>query len=383
MHEGWTRVAFGDVVRLSRERSSDPIADGFDRYVGLEHLDPGDLKIRRWGNTADGTTFTNVFRPGQVLFGKRRSYQRKVAVADFEGVCSGDVYVFEPRGDQLLPELLPFVCQSQGFFRHAIATSAGSLSPRTKWASLASFEMPLPPRQEQSRLTDLLVSMNTAERELDAARRRLSIVREVWIDSALAGLANDAPVDTAPNVLDRLTVGIVVKPADLYVQPGEGVPALRSLNVVPGHLVLDELVEISWDGHRDNQKSSLKGGDVVVVRTGRPGDAAVIDGTIDELNAIDLVVCTPNKRVLPAYFCATLNSAFGRRQFAAGIAGTAQVHFNVGSFKSFTLPVPDIATQEGLVKRLATMDAALAEVVGRIGAADALRSDAMRRVFEL
>src|SRR5438132_14210731 len=111
------RVAFGDLVRLSRERTSDPDADGFDRYVGLEHIDPGDLRIRRWGDVADGTTFTNVFRPGQVLFGKRRAYQRKVAVADFEGVCSGDIYVLEPKDPSvLLPELLPFICQTEAFF---------------------------------------------------------------------------------------------------------------------------------------------------------------------------------------------------------------------------------------------------------------------------
>ena len=84
---GWRRVKFGDVVRLAKARSQDPLSDGFERYVGLEHLEPGDLRIRSWGNVADGVTFTSVFRPGQVLFGKRRAYQRKVAVADFAGVC--------------------------------------------------------------------------------------------------------------------------------------------------------------------------------------------------------------------------------------------------------------------------------------------------------
>jgi len=85
--EGWTRVRFGDVVRLSTERCTDPLAQGIRRYVGLEHLEPGDLRIRSWGNVADGVTFTNRFRPGQVLFGKRRAYQRKVAVAEFDGIC--------------------------------------------------------------------------------------------------------------------------------------------------------------------------------------------------------------------------------------------------------------------------------------------------------
>ena len=142
---GWRRVKFGDVVRLSKARSQDPLADGIERYVGLEHLEPGDLRIRRWGNVADGVTFTSVFQPGQVLFGKRRAYQRKVAVADFSGVCSGDIYVLETKDAQvLLPELLPFICQTDAFFEHAVGTSAGSLSPRTNWTSLADIEFALP-----------------------------------------------------------------------------------------------------------------------------------------------------------------------------------------------------------------------------------------------
>ena len=87
----WTRVRFGDVVRLSSERCIDPVAAGIDRYVGLEHLEPGDLRIRSWGNVADGVTFTNRFHSGQVLFGKRRAYQRKVAIAEFDGICSSDI----------------------------------------------------------------------------------------------------------------------------------------------------------------------------------------------------------------------------------------------------------------------------------------------------
>lgn len=157
---GWTRVAFGDVVRLSKARVADPEAAGIERVVGLEHIEPGDLRIRRWGDVADGTTFTTLFKSGQVLFGKRRAYQRKVAVADFEGVCSGDIYVLEPANDRLMPELLPFLCQTDAFFDHAVGTSAGSLSPRTNWTSLASFKFMLPPIQEQARLLEALVAAN-------------------------------------------------------------------------------------------------------------------------------------------------------------------------------------------------------------------------------
>src|SRR5258708_303788 len=139
------RVRFGDVVRLCTNRCVDPAAAGIVGYVGLEHLEPGDLRVRKWGLVADGTTFTNRFKPGQVLFGKRRAYQRKVGVADFEGVCSGDIYVLEPANGSLHPDLLPFLCQTDGFYEHAVGTSAGSLSPRTNWKSLAAFALVLPP----------------------------------------------------------------------------------------------------------------------------------------------------------------------------------------------------------------------------------------------
>ena len=140
---GWARVAFGEVVNLSKARSKDPESGGYERVVGLEHIDPGDLRIRRWADISNGTTFTSVFRSGQVLFGKRRAYQRKVAVAEFTGVCSGDIYVLEPSGNALMPELLPFICQTDAFFEHAVRTSAGSLSPRTNWKSLKQLRVPV------------------------------------------------------------------------------------------------------------------------------------------------------------------------------------------------------------------------------------------------
>lgn len=179
---GWMRVRFGDVVRLSSERCSDAVAAGIVRYVGLEHLEPGDLRIRVWGNVADGVTFTNRFRPGQVLFGKRRAYQRKVAVAEFDGICSSDIYVFEPADERLLPELLPFICQTDGFFEHALKTSAGSLSPRTNWTSLADYEFDLPPIDEQRRFAALTSACGQLHHELRHLQRVGFVVTQAGIE---------------------------------------------------------------------------------------------------------------------------------------------------------------------------------------------------------
>ena len=157
---GWKRVRFGDVVENLNDTEYDPVGSGLDRFIAMEHLEPGSLHVHSWGNTANGTTFTRRCRPGQVLFGKRRAYQRKVAVAEFEAVVSGDIYVLAPKDDRLLLELLPFICLSERFFEHAVGTSAGSLSPRTNWSSLANFEFDIPPLDQQRRISTILWGIN-------------------------------------------------------------------------------------------------------------------------------------------------------------------------------------------------------------------------------
>lgn len=378
----WPRVGFGDVVKLSGERSSNPEEDGFERFVGLEHIEPGDLKIRRWGDVADGTTFTSVFRPGQVLFGKRRAYQRKVAVADFNGVCSGDIYVLEPRNAHLLPELLPFICQTNGFFEHAVGTSAGSLSPRTNWDSLASYEFNLPPLEEQQRLVDILEATRDLEERAFTLVESLRVARESWLELEFSTLARKWPEKVASELMERITVGIVVRPADLYVPRGQGIPALRSLNILPAKVVMEDLVYISREGHAEHEKSRLTPGDVVIVRSGRPGDAAVVPSDAGELNCIDLIVCGSSPELVPQFLCAALNSRFGRRQFAAGAAGTAQKHFNVGAFKDFKVPVPPKTLQSRFVDKLHDFTQLVTEAERRLNDVRRVRLDLMWRVFQ-
>lgn len=165
---GWEIVQFGDVVKNANLVERDPKANGIEKIVGLEHIEPENLHIRRWGSIKDGTSFIRKFVIGQTLFGKRRAYQRKVAFAEFEGICSGDILTFESIDAKvLLPEFLPFVCQSDSFFEYALGTSAGSLSPRTNWKALSEFEFLLPPMDEQKRIAEILWTADEAlERQL-------------------------------------------------------------------------------------------------------------------------------------------------------------------------------------------------------------------------
>lgn len=171
----WKKYRFDEVCQQVNEATKDPQAEGLDHVIGLEHIEPGNLHITKWDTLEKETTFTRKFVKGQVLFGRRRAYQRKVAYAEFDGICSGDILVFEAIEEVLLPELLPFLIQSEGFFQKALATSAGSLSPRTKFKELADYEFLLPPKTEQMRLAELLWA---ADEVVEKEKRELEILKD-------------------------------------------------------------------------------------------------------------------------------------------------------------------------------------------------------------
>jgi len=175
---GWKKWRFDEVCRQVNTSSKDPVADGLDHVIGLEHIEPGNLHITKWDTLEKETTFTRKFVKGQVLFGRRRAYQRKVAYAEFDGICSGDILVFEAIEEHLLPELLPFLIQSDGFFEKALATSAGSLSPRTKFKELADYEFFLPPKSEQKRLAELLWAADEMIEKEKKEKQKLEFFRK-------------------------------------------------------------------------------------------------------------------------------------------------------------------------------------------------------------
>lgn len=146
------RVKLGDVAREYKATVKDNA--GFP-IVGLEHLSPGEITLDCWDTDVE-TTFTKSFKKGHMLFGRRRAYLKKAALAPFDGVCSGDIIVIEAIPGKINPELLPFIIQNDLLFDYAVGNSSGSLSPRVKWESLKEYEFELPEISKQAELVDLL-----------------------------------------------------------------------------------------------------------------------------------------------------------------------------------------------------------------------------------
>ena len=174
------KVLLGDVAEEVRENYKE--MDGNPAVVGLEHLIPGEIRLKEWSEDTN-TTFTKAFHKGQVLFGRRRAYLKKAAVAPVDGICSGDITVISAKQDKILPELLPFVIQNDDFFDFAVGKSAGSLSPRVKWSRLKEYEFNLPSLSQQRKLAMLLWSfVDAKEAYEDLIRQTDELVKSQFIE---------------------------------------------------------------------------------------------------------------------------------------------------------------------------------------------------------
>lgn len=363
---GWVPVRLGDVVRLSKTRSQNPLAEGYERFVGLEHLESGDLQIRSWGNVADGTTFTSLFQPGQVLFGKRRAYQRKVAFADFTGVCSGDIYVLESNdSSKLIPELLPFVCQTEAFFEHAVSTSAGSLSPRTNWTSLADFEFTLPPIEEQRRIANRFLAMVDAresQRAMASSARHLlaSLLESVW-----GGTTNRTKA--LGEISAHLTSGSRGW-AENYDDNGSSL-FLRITNVQrrTPRLDLSDKQKVNAPSTLEATRTRVVPGDLLLSVTAELGLVGLIPDAIGEAYVnqhLALIRIDPrlaNNKYVAWYLC----SPNGQRQIARFNDPGAKAGMNLKNVSALQIPSVDLEEQSSIAAKFDAIDSALVQALNR------------------
>ena len=381
---GWQKVRFGDVVRLSSDRCINPAAANVERYVGLEHLTPGDLRIRSWGLVSDGVTFTNCFKPGQVLFGKRRAYQRKVAIADFEGVCSGDIYVFDVADSRLLPDLLPFICQTEGFFQHALRTSAGSLSPRTNWTSLADYEFDLPPHPVQLRVAKLLAARESLVASYQSQAQAAECLERSFLVHQVSSLLDEPSVS-------RVTIGesgeVIMgrQRSPSYTTGRCSHKYLRVANVFDDCIDTSDVLEMDFDT-ADRERYRLRNGDLLL-NEGQSlellGRCAMYRGELDGAACFQNTLIRYRPVATSADFALTwMRHLYYKGTFAQlGSKTTSIAHLGLRRFIELPFAVPDrkreaeIVSQSELLRK-ARRDAAhrYAQAISSLATAVSLES---------
>ena len=274
-----------DIARESRathkgDKSGVPI-------VGLEHLVPQEIKFTGYDVDTENT-FTKAFKKGQILFGRRRAYLKKAAIADFDGICSGDITVIEAIPGKVEPLLLPFIIQNDKFFDYAVSRSAGGLSPRVKWEHLKDYELDIPPIEDQRILADKLWAAYT----LKESYKKLLTATQEMVKSQFIEMFYGMETTPVKDYIDDSFPG----EWGAEDKDGNGVKVIRTTNFTnSGKLNLADVVTRSIEDRKVARKQ-IKKYDTILERSGGTADNPV--GRVVLFEEDNLFLCNNFTQVL-------------------------------------------------------------------------------------
>jgi type I restriction enzyme S subunit len=328
----------------------DTCAPGSDeRYVGLEQIPPGALRIEG-SLTADGVASTTKrFRCGDILFGTLRPYFRKVARARFDGVCSTDITVLRARSPRDAWFAF-YVLADPKFIAHASATSNGTRMPRAKWSVLQDYSLPDFPMDRREHLGQVL----SAYDELIAINvERIKVLEEVvrltyrelierrvrhFTDTGESPSRTRRDQASSPGWTDG-TLGDHVSEVRDVVHPAD----------IPGdtpyfgleHLPRRSITLSAWGSAEEVQSTKLRvrRGDVLFGKI-RPYFHKVGLSPVDAVCSTDAIVVRPLRAELGPLVLGCMSSDAFVAQAVAGSQGTKMPRANWDLLRRYPLAVP-------------------------------------------
>jgi type I restriction enzyme S subunit len=272
-----------------------------------------------------------------------------------------------PHGSALSSDFLFYALQ--GHRDRLTATASGAIQSYLSRQDFGSLRIPIPPPEAQRAIARYLDRETGRIDAIIAAKRRMAeLVEQRWqavLETAIRNLSRRGQDQPLKYACREVIVGIVITPSAWYTEIG--VPALRGVNVSAGDISTEDLVHLTAEGDDLHAKSRLRSGDVVIVRTGQAGAAAVVPPSLEGANCIDLVIVRVNERALdPYYLELVLNSDWMQKHVEEYSVGTIQAHFNVSAAKDIPVPVPSLSEQAELVTHLRSERRRLRQAVARI-----------------
>lgn len=326
------------------------------RIVGLEHLTPSNVTLSSWSEDTENT-FTKEFSKGDVLFGRRRAYLKKAAVAPFDGICSGDITVIRAIEDKVDPDLLPFIIQNDFLFDFAVGKSAGSLSPRVKWTHLKEFAVELPSMPDQSKLAETLWSINETKNAYeDLINKTDELVKSQFIEEIGTAEYNPHKYDVKKiGSLCRVMNGFAFQ-SKKYVN--SGIKVIRITNVQKGRIVDNDPQYYPEETYETIKDYMLKEGDLLMSLTGNCGRVGLLPRVMCPAALNQRVACLRiNESIVNKMFVfATLNMDGFENDVMSAASGSAQKNMSTEWLKKYKILVPPMEVQEQFAEFLKQSD---------------------------
>lgn len=222
---GWKKCKFGDVA-IQTKGIVDIDNTDLTRYIAGEHMNSEDIHLRKWGNVGDGylgPAFIRRFNKGDILYGSRRTYLKKVAIADFDGITANTTFVIKAKEELIEPILLVHLMLSDSFTEYSVKNSRGSVNPYINWKDIADYEFLLPPKEEQKRLAELLWA---ADEMIEKEKKELEKVKSY--SDALQTNIFQTNINQTTRLCDIANIIMGQSPdGSSYNELKEGVPFLQ------------------------------------------------------------------------------------------------------------------------------------------------------------
>lgn len=338
------KYKFDDIAFNSISKKK-PVDEDKQTYLGLEHLDGSNLQVTRFGADVAPIGEKLLMKKGDVLFGKRRAYQKKVAIAPFDGIFSAHGMVLRPKEEVAHKDFFPFFISSDYFLDEAIRISVGSLSPTINWKDLKELEFELPDMDEQERFAKILWSAEELKIKIQTTINHTEILLDAINTDVYENQSH--PFIKLHDICTYVR-GLTYKSKDESAEQTDYI-VLRSNNIDKTNHLLN-LSNLRYVTHVKNDNAKFEKDDIFVCSAnGSPehiGKFTIIDYDIDAYFGGFMGVLRCNKSlILPQFLFYSLHSKKYSKYIHQVIAGSNIINLKGTDFLNFGIRLPNIEKQ--------------------------------------
>ena len=370
---------FKDIVSNCCERI-DPSESDSIPYVGLEHIGADTFNIQTYGKSTDVKGQKFIMKKGDVLFGRRRAYQRKVAIAPFDGIFSAHGMIFRPK--QVIDEsLLPFFIRSDAFMNKAISLSVGSLSPTLNWGAIKDITFSIPSKEIQPELSSLLWKIEDDIERLKEQIQSLDILVKSRFIEMFGGCKEKVPIGNICTLHSRIGWQALTKVE--HMSSGDYM-LITGTDFKDGQIDYSGSKFVSKERYEMDPNIIIQNGDVLVTKDGTIGKVAVVRDLPKPatLNAGIFVVRNRDDQFLTEFLQQCLLSTDFQRFIESVKRGATIVHLNQEKFLKYEIPVADPELQKQFVSFVQQVDKSKFELQKHLDDTKRLQKALINQAFD-
>lgn len=376
---GWKKWRFDEFAQNISERV-EPSQTDMDVYVGLEHIDPDTLHLSRHGHPSDVEGTKLRFYKGDIIFGRRRAYQRKTALATTDGICSAHAMVLRAKEDVVDPSFFPFLFHSKQFIDMAITISVGGLSPTINWKDISKQEFLLPPKSEQKRLAELLWAadeiIEKEKKELEIAKTLFNFQKNqiIWdVQFPLGELNNVTKIG--------LKDGDWIESKD---QSESGFRLIQLADIGDGEFINKSKRFISENTFKKLHCFEVLPNDILLARMPDPIGRSCIMPQMDGrcITAVDVCVIRVDEIKFNTKFINyMINTTPFRKMVIEQSSGTTRQRISRKNLEKMLVPQPSKSIQESIVATINKIEQSIFSIRTQVEISQQLKQELINKIF--